>query len=448
MLLLGISLNAALPFLASASAIPLNFKALSLTTIPNANLSSSFFNSTSPVQNPNTNIAAYRAICMENRAGLDLTAVGNDCSVLLNENILRFEGLFENKTFYGDSYMKPNGRWAVAKWRFHECTIYVKSARVASTDCFTLFEVALTANKILLDCVASYRRGQGGLMPIGSSGNNFFVGLQGTLPNPHHIKAINDANVETSSGFDLSQRTTKAKEAFRGTTTLQPRILNPSGGLVSLNEALSSSNATRNREGTMNHEINCYPPGSRLPNANADDCQFVINFIILGLKDPLRVQTWGYTDAVDINLSLPESTWAFKGCAIRVRNMDERQVDRFRPLDVADMAQRIVQQCVTQRKEPLGGDGDIGRLDVPRNFYVVVSGTNMIRRESLGNDSTLALPSGRPRSPERIDVSDFARARFVANDSYRGIEAQRRVSCSLLRSRLNNPHDACRRLGL
>lgn len=177
---------------------------------------------------------------------------------------------------------------------------------------------------------------------------------------------------------------------------LEPRTSNSSGTLVSPKEQLSSSNLVGNLKGKIDHDIDCFPIGSRLPNANADDCKLIINSIILTMKDPLRAQTWGFTDDVEIDLSLPVYRWVFKGCLIRVKNIDERQVDRFRPVDVAELAQRIVQQCVIETKQPLGGNADIGRLGVPFSFYVVVSGTPS-NGESLGNDTILSLPSGGPR---------------------------------------------------
>ena len=173
----------------------------------------------------------------------------------------------------------------------------------------------------------------------------------------------------------------------------QRRKLDASGALISLDRALSSSNSTEDRMTKIDHEIDCFPPGSRLPDANADDCGFIINSIIPGMKDPLRVQTWGFTDEEEINLSLPEYRWTFKSCFIRVKNIDETQVDRFRPVDVAELAQRVVRKCIVETKERLGGNADIGHLSVPLSFYVVASGSKWTGGQSSRNDTVLALPS-------------------------------------------------------
>ncbi|KAF6236876.1 hypothetical protein HO173_005167 [Letharia columbiana] len=394
MLLLGKSLNTALLFLVPISAIPLPSRVLNPAAVPNANVSSPQFNSTNPVSNLDS--PAYQVLCFDIRASLDLTAVAQDCTTVLNDVILRLDGPFERRPFSEQMYMESYRDWLPARWIFGQCSVYVNSAPSASIDLFTLFEVALTANKILSDCVTSHRKAQGGSMPIGSRVMSYYVGLQGYLPDVN-VNAVNDADISTLPNSEVSKRTPNANLANRGPAGLQPRMLGSNGALVSLNETRSQSNSTGDPKVQIGHEIDCYPRGSRLPGANAKDCKFIINTIILGMKDPLRAQTWGYTDTAEINVSLPENRWIFGNCFMRVRNIDEKQVDRFRPVDVAEVAQRIVQKCVADTKEPLGGNADIGRLKFPLSFYVVVSGIQTRSGESLGSDTTLSLPSGGPR---------------------------------------------------
>ena len=393
MLLLGIFLNPASLFPLLISAIPVNSRALNpAATTPNAYLWPSQFNLTIPIPNPNA--SAYQAECFQTRPGLNLTAVAEDCSTILNDVILRLDGPFEKRIFFRQHYMNSIGHWVPALWVFGRCTVVARSAQIAAVDVFTIFEVALTANKILSDCVTSrYMRGQGGLMPIGLREKSFFVGVQGHPPDGN-VVAINETHISSHPGVDVYKTTLDAKPATHGPTGPRPRTLDSGGALVSLNQALPLSNSTGNLKVQTDDDIDCFPTGARLPDANADDCKFIINHIILGMKDPLREQTWGYTDTVDIDLSLPELRWAFKDCFIRVKNMDERQVDRFRPVDVAEVAQSILQKCVVDTKRRLGGNADIGRLKFPRSFYVVVSGTAKLGGESLGNDTIHSLPSG------------------------------------------------------
>lgn len=391
MLLLDTFLNAASLSPLLVSAIPVSSRALNpAAAAPNAYLSLFQFNSTNSIPNPNP--SAYQPVCFQTRPGLNLTAVAEDCSTILNDVILRIDGPFEKRAFLHRHYMNSNGQWVPALWVFGQCTIYAESAQSNAVDLLTFFEVALTAHKILLDCVTSpHGRRQGGLMPIGRPEQSFFVSVQGLLPGSN-VVAINDTDIPSLPGFEVSKPTLDAKPATHGPTGLRPRTL------VSLNQALSPSNSTGNLKVQTDDDIDCFPIGSRLPDAHADDCKLIINYIILGMKDPFREQTWGYTDTVDIDLSLPEARWVFKDCYIRVKNIDERQVDRFRPVDVAEVAQSILQKCVVDTKQRLGGNADIGRLPFPRKFYVVVSGTAKRSGESLGNDTINSLPSGGSRT--------------------------------------------------
>ena len=178
------------------------------------------------------------------------------------------------------------------------------------------------------------------------------------------------------------------------------RRLDSGGALVSFNEALSPSGSSASLPLKNDHEVECFKPSSILPNAKSEDCNIIINTIIVGMKDPFVEQSWGYTDDEDINLSLSKYRWVFKDCLIQVKNIDEDQVDRFRPVDVAEMAQRIVQACVFGTKSPLGGTGDVGHLELPRTFYVVVSGSTSPVGQSLRNSTVLSLPSDGSRTIE------------------------------------------------
>lgn len=255
------------------------------------------------------------------------------------------------------------------------------------------------ANKILSSCVTSHIKGQGGIVLIGPREDSVNVGLQGYLADTFS-NAIDDTENLAPANDIVSKQTLDAEQNIHHSIGLQPRTSNLNETLGSTNDQLTPPNIAGNLIAKIDHDIDCFPPGSRLPGANVDDCKFVINSIILGMKDPFRAQTWGYTDTVEINLSLPEYRWKFKDCYIRVRNIDESQVDRFRPVDVAELAQTIVQKCVAETKDALGGNADIGQLGVPLSFYVVVSGLPSRSGESFGNDTMLSRPSDWPRPLE------------------------------------------------
>ena len=201
------------------------------------------------------------------------------------------------------------------------------------------------------------------------------------------------STVPVSSGAPNPAAAALNRNRSSSQPTKPQRRLDLSGALVSYNEALSSSGSPASLPTKNDHEVDCFRPRSTLPNAKAEDCNVIINIIIVGMKDPFVEQSWGYTDDEDINLSLPKYRWVYEDCLIQVKNIDEDQVDRFRPVDVAEMAQRIVQNCVFGTKSPLGGTGDVGHLELPRTFYVAVSGTASPIGQSLRNNTVLSLPS-------------------------------------------------------
>lgn len=388
MLSVIICLNAALLFLIPISAIPVYSRALNLATSLNAYLSPHPFNLTNKPSKPRLS-AWPHASCFATKIGLDLAAVEEDCAKVIDDVISHLDGLYDKRVFLNQKYMSSNGRWVSARWTFGQCTVSARSGQSTSADLFSLHEVALSANIILSDCVTSYRKGQGGFRRIGSPEASYNVVLQGSLPDVEG-NTISDAD---ALGFPSSQDSNQIlsnKRAMNSPTKFRPLPLDPS---VLLIESLSLSNFTGNLKVNVEHEADCFPPGSPLPAVNGEDCTWIINNIILAMKDPFRVQTWGYTAAVENNVSLKRYQWIFNNCKISVRNLDQQQVDSFRPVDVAEVAQRLVQTCVTQMKEPIGGTCDIGRLHLPKTFYVVMSGVPILGRGTPSNNTILSLPS-------------------------------------------------------
>ena len=402
MLLLSKSFDATLVFSVLVLSIPFKSRAPNpAAAIPNAYMSLSQSNLKNPIPNPNPNQNApvSKVLCFDPEAGLNLTAVAKDCAIILNDVILRLDGPFQKRSLSHQKYLNSNGYWVAARWAFGQCIVCARPVQSASIQLVTLFEVAQTANKILSSCVTSHIKGQGGIMPIESREDQVNVSLQG-YPENTFSNAVDDTETLAPANDDDSKQTWDAEQNIHHSTRLHPRTSNLTETLGSLNEQFAPSSIAGDLNAKIDHDIDCFPSGSHLPDANADDCKFIINSIILGLKDPFREQTWGFIDTVDINLSLPEYLWKFKDCYIRVRNIDESQVDTFRPVDVAELAQTIVRKCVAETKERLGGNADIGRLRAPRSFYVVVSGLHRRSGESSVNDTALSLPSGGPRTLE------------------------------------------------
>lgn len=388
MLLFGVFLNAAFLFPFSIPAIPLNSRNRNTAAVPDAYLFQTNFNSTNPTPKPDP--AAFTAVCFDSREGLNLTAVAEDCVSVLNDIIFRLDEPFAQRAFYRTFYKNSFGQWIRARWVFGQCTIYVRSAQSAPVGMFSFSEVALTATQILSDCLTSVRRVQGGRMHIGSREQSFYVSVQGQFPD-NNDNAINEIDVLGLPDTEFSKQTLDTKRGFH---SLQPRDPIVEVAQILSVDALSPSNSSGTLNAKTDPDVDCFPRFSRLPDAHVDDCKFIINTIIVGMKDPFQARTWGYTDTADINLSRPQYQWKVEDCFIRVKNIDEDAVDTFSPVDVAEVALRIVQKCVVETKERLGGNADVGHLGFPRSFYVVVSGTAKTSGKSLGNNTLPFLSLG------------------------------------------------------
>ena len=131
--------------------------------------------------------------------------------------------------------------------------------------------------------------------------------------------------------------------------------------------------------------IHCFNPEPIvLSPAVPEDCDVIIDNIVLRLApDPMAIQTWGYTDDQDINLSLDENQkWYYGECVVFVRAVERTQVDRFRVVDVALAAQQILHKCIMGSKFAKGGTADIGTF--VDGFYIVLGGRPS---EAVANDT-------------------------------------------------------------
>ena len=387
-------LNVALLCVFPISAVPLESKTPNLANLPYIDRLPSQIDLKSPSLNSGPPL--YTIECLENRPGVNLATVARDCTTLFETLIFDTDEALQKRNSSRDNYIHSNGHWAPAGWAFGQCTISTRYSQFVSLDRSTLLDVAKIANQILSECVTSSRKGQGGFVSAGSNEKSFYVGLQGKL-----------ADMEVTPedprppDFELSKRGLDAQVANRDLTRLQRRNLGSSRTLILLNPATPLSNSTGKLKTEVDHEVACFAVGSRLTYAVEEDCRFIINNIILHMNDPFREQTWGFTDGVDIDLSLDEYEWVYQGCYIRVQNGDETQVDSFRPVDVAQQAQRIIETCVVDAKQPLGGYADVGHLTLFRSFYVVVSGTSKPPgAQNIGSSNVLSLPSDMPRTLE------------------------------------------------
>ena len=424
MLPLELFVNAALFCLVSIFAVPASSRVLDPAGLPHKEQLLSQVGVTRSA--PNANPSLYSIQCFEYIPGLNLATLVEDCTALINDLIIRGDESLQKRSFSRHRYSNKNVPRLPARWTVGQCSIYFEAAENVSIDRSALVGVAHTANKILSLCMKSDSRGSGGEISNGPHGGSFRIGMQGHLESTNFEK-IKDSEIPILPDLRVVKQALDAKVTTRRLTIIQRRGLNSRPASISLIQPSSWLNSTGNLETVIAHDIDCFERGMRLRNAVVSDCMFIINEMILRLNDPFRVQTWGYTDDEENNLSDPDYDWNHQGCYIRVKNIDEEEIDKFRPVDVAEQAQRIIQKCVTENKEGKGGHADIGHLGIMRSFYVVVSGTLATSSPSLASSNVLSLPFDKPRTlesraylepPQESAISEIVAGRLEAGESY------------------------------
>ncbi len=337
----------------------------------------------------------------------DYRAVLSDCSWIINEVLLQQQDLlFQDLLFSHNSFKDQSGNRYLSRWLRGRCVIDVACVEKNQQQILQLFNIVLAANKILKECIEDQKILRGGMTPIGSPEYSFYVGVIGL----HDSNAANEFNISLLSNVDISgqgiqdrllQTTSNTKSSIGDYNVDDSNVsLSPSVGmkkrasgpkhrsslstvtqnlvsrdaLSTLNLDLPSTNLSGSFQAPPSYPVECFNPYSvKLKHAALENCQFIINQIILRYPNPMSPQTFGYRPSADIDLSLPQNEkWYFGHCVIFVRNSNKTRTDTFRMVDVAYTAHNIMTECVTGVKYPVGGFSDIGT--VPDNFYVGVGG--------------------------------------------------------------------------
>jgi len=343
-----------------------------------------------------------------------------DCSYILNEIILRIDYVFDPLIFTFYEYRDPKGYRHQSRWAHGFCAIFVTSTKARSSQSLTLLEVALTANKILADCVNGVRPTQGGSSPVGPLGTQFYVGVLGESPhdlspdNPgdvaRHSAAFLVPNIDFARGLRDQQQGSKSASksqslsmSNRPLPSLDPtaNMEVPPNDLALGNDSLSLRPATISIKGPPQYPVSCFNPYSiKWKPAVVQDCENVINEIILRYPNPMIPQTFGYTASADIDLGLPQNEkWICGQCVIFLRNMDKTRTDTFRMVDVAFTAHRILTKCVVETKYPVGGTADVGTTE--DDFYVGVGGLTGM---DAVNETLISLPSSDTNSSRMTGI--------------------------------------------
>ena len=219
------------------------------------------------------------------------------------------------------------------------------------------------------------------------------------------VRAFTEPRSTSAKNYSISQRPAVGvskrnirSEHDSATVTRGLVTRNPLTGVSRVsNNVVIISNSTLSVAAPPRYPVHCFNPYIlHLQPAAAEDCGFIINQIVLRLFAPTRQLTFGFTDAVDCNLTKPQyRQWQYGQCLISVKNNDESQIDTFRMLDVATTARRIITKCLIDAQPKLGGVATIGTDG--RGFYVFVGGPlvsnpvlsdALLLRESTGVESS------------------------------------------------------------
>lgn len=233
-------------------------------------------------------------------------------------------------------------------------------------------EVALTANKILAECVNGTKDTQdGGTSPVGPPEISLFVTLMGSVPD----ESQSDIGIEVGNNY--TPPFPPNFSVARGISSQQQNSPSISGTLSVSNPKstpLSLISLASDIKAPTEYPVNCFNPYStKLPPAVIGDCEVIINELILRYPNLMTPQTFGYTPSVDVDLALPQNAkWAYGDCVMFVRNKDKTRTDTFRIVDIAVGAHKIMNKCLVESKYRLGGTVGVGTAN--KNFFIGVCG--------------------------------------------------------------------------
>ena len=342
----------------------------------------------------------------------DIPSILSDCSWIINEDLLQqHDLLFQNLVFRYNDFEDRSGRRYPSLWQHGQCSILITNGGRYTVEVLQLFNIVLSANKILKECIEDQRIPQGGSIPIGAIGLSdmgfrvVVIGAGGTdavnEPNLSLLSNLNSsgrdikrsllhttsdtepsigdsaANQPTTSPPDVGMEKRASDFHHRSSLSTSTQSLKPGGAWRTLNLIAPLANLSRSVRAPPDHPVDCFNPYSvKLQNADKEDCDFVINDIILRYPNPMSEQTFGYGPSADFDLSLPENQkWIYGCCVIFVRNSVGTRTDTFRVVDVALAAHRIVKECIVGARYPIGGTADVG--PIANNFYVGVGGLSV-----------------------------------------------------------------------
>lgn len=107
-------------------------------------------------------------------------AAVEDCQVVTNHIILSYPNPMHPQTFgYSPSADIDLSLPQNEKWAFGHCVMFVRNTNKSRTDTFRMVDVALTADRIMTECVIGVKYPVGGIADVGPVADNFYVGVGG-----------------------------------------------------------------------------------------------------------------------------------------------------------------------------------------------------------------------------------------------------------------------------
>ena len=177
----------------------------------------------------------YPVDCFRSSEYLEV-AIASDCEFIINEIILRLPNPMQEQSFgFNDSVDINLSLDENHSWYHGQCLISVGSRDHDNSDVFRPVDVAITAQRILQECVIMSKDAVGGSAGIGSILKRFHVILGGLVPPPgssHPPMPFSPPTITSKRSISLEELPTKS---------LERRSNNPSIVFSSTNLELRSS---------------------------------------------------------------------------------------------------------------------------------------------------------------------------------------------------------------
>ena len=118
--------------------------------------------------------------------------VASDCGFVLNDLILRDQNVFEERKFMNRIYRSDAGGNAQARWWYDTCEVTVHGSKRNRPLWMSFFDVALTAQKIISQCVDGVKDPGGGVSIVGDVELGFAITVRGSGYH-NRVSAKNDS---------------------------------------------------------------------------------------------------------------------------------------------------------------------------------------------------------------------------------------------------------------